>query len=158
MDGILMLRVTPILFVATSLLTLTACNTAPNAKQTGISTQSKAVEAFTDICLKTAPSFTGDAEAAKRFGIVETQDMGFTRIGFNADKSLAVQLSEKECVVTTPSQRDDSLTQQLLAAAGKVSETPTAQSVPTKVTIGGSTFLLHHDRRGGEAYVLLRQP
>lgn len=153
-----MLRVTPMLFAATSLLTLSACNTAPSAKPTGINIHSRAVEAFADICLKTAPSFTGDADAAKRFGIAETQDMGFTRIGFNADKSLAVQLSEKECVVTTPSQRDDSLTQQLLAAAGQVSQTPVAQGVPTKVTIGGSIFILHHDRRDGEAYVLLRQP
>jgi len=152
-----MLRTTPRLIACASLLALSACSTATEPQPAAALPQSRAIAAFTDICLKTAPSFAGDAEAAKRFGIDEIQDMGFTRIGFNADKSLAVQLSEKECVVTTPSQQDDSLTRQLLAVAGEYSQSPVAQGVPATVNIGGSMFILHHDRRDGEAYVLLRQ-
>ena len=98
-----------------SLLVLASCTTA--TPSVSIPVTSKAIEAFVDICLKTAPSFAGSTEAAKRFGINDLQDMGFTRIGFTADKNLAVQLSEKECVVTTPKQPDDSLPRQLLSAA-----------------------------------------
>lgn len=64
-----------------------------------------AIEAFVDICLMTAPSFAGSAEAAKRFGINDLQDMGFTRVGFTADKNLSVQLSEKEIESAYPGQQ-----------------------------------------------------
>jgi len=137
-----------------SLFVLASCTTATPTVATPVT--STAVEAFTDICLKTAPSFAGSAEAAKRFGINDLVDMGFTRIGFTADKNLSVQLSEKECVVTTPSQSDDSLTRQLLSATQAYSQTPVADRVPSKVRIGDSNFILQHDRKGGEAYVLLR--
>ena len=134
-----------------SLLVLASCSTATPSVSTPVT--SKAIEAFVDICLKTAPSFAGSAEAAKRFGINDLQDMGFTRI---ADKNLSVQLSEKECVVTTPKQPDDSLTRQLLSAAQTYSQTSLADRVPSKVRIQDNNFILQHDRNGGEAYVLLR--
>lgn len=137
-----------------SLCLLAGCATSTPIAPTPVT--SRAIEAFTDICLKTAPSFAGSAEAAKRFGIDDLQDMGFTHIGFTADKNLAVQLSEKECVVTTPNQTDDSLTRQLLSAAQPYSQTAMADRVPSKVKIQGSNFILQHDRNGGEAYVLLR--
>jgi hypothetical protein len=137
-----------------SLLLLAGC--AASTPNTPIPVKSKAIEAFTDICLKTAPSFAGSAEAAKRYGIDDLQDMGFTRIGFTADKNLAVQLSAKECVVTTPSQSDNSLTRQLLSAVQPYSQTAVADRVPSKVSLQGANFILQHDRNGGEAYVLLR--
>lgn len=137
-----------------SLLVLASCTTATPTVSTPVT--SKAIEAFVDICLKTAPSFAGSAEAAKRFGINDLQDMGFTRIGFTADKNLAVQLSEKECVVTTPMQPEDSQTRQLLSAAQTYSQTPIADRVPSKVRIQDNNFILQHDRNGGEAYVLMR--
>lgn len=137
-----------------SLLVLASCATGTPTVSTPVT--SKAIEAFVDICLKTAPSFAGSAEAAKRFGINDFLDMGFTRTGFTADKNLSVQLSEKECVVTTPNQSDDSLTRQLLSAAQAYSQTPVADRVPSKVRIQDNNFILHHDRNGGEAYVLMR--
>ncbi|MDH2078121.1 hypothetical protein LOY49_10895 [Pseudomonas atacamensis] len=137
-----------------SLFVLASCTTATPSAPTPVT--SKAIEAFIDICLKTAPSFAGSAEAAKRNGITELVDMGFTRIGFTADKNLSVQLSEKECVVATASQSDDSLTRQLLSAAQIYSQTPVADRVPSKVRIQDNNFILQHDRKGGETYVLLR--
>jgi hypothetical protein len=137
-----------------SLFVLASCTTATPTVSTPVT--SKAIEAFVDICLKTAPSFAGSAEAAKRFGINDLQDMGFMRLGFTADKNLGVQLSEKECVVTTPNQSDDSLTRQLLSAAQTYSQTPVADRVPSKVRIQDNNFILQHDRKGGETYVLLR--
>jgi len=137
-----------------SLFVLASCTTATPTASTPVT--SKAIEAFIDICLKTAPSFAGSAEAAKRFGLNDLVDMGFTRIGFTADKNLSVQLSEKECVVTTPNQPDESLTRQLLRAAQTYSQTPVAESVPSKVRIQDNNFILQHDRKGGETYVLLR--
>lgn len=137
-----------------SLLVLAGC--AASTPNTPIPVTSKAIEAFTDICLKTAPSFAGSAEAAKRYGIDDPQDMGFTRIGFTADKNLAVQLSTKECVVTTPSQPDTTLTRQLLSAVQPYSQSAVADRVPSKVSVQGTSFIIQHDRQGGEAYVLLR--
>ncbi|MFT0870075.1 hypothetical protein [Pseudomonas sp. CAM1A] len=139
-----------------SLLFLAGCAQSPSTPDAAAQPHAKAIEAFAAVCLKTAPSFDGAAEAATRAGIVELQDMGFMRMGFSADKSLAVQLSAKECVITTPNQQDDSLTGQLLAAAKPYSQSPLAASVPTKLRIQGETFILHHDRKGGEAYVLMR--
>lgn len=137
-----------------SLLVLAGC--AASIPNSPIPVTSKAIEAFTDICLKTAPSFAGSAEAAKRYGIDDLQDMGFTRIGFTADKNLAVQLSAKECVVTTPSQPDTTLTRQLLSAVQPYSQSVMADRVPSKVSVQGTSFIIQHDRQGGEAYVLLR--
>ncbi|WP_074974096.1 hypothetical protein, partial [Metapseudomonas otitidis] len=91
-------------------------------------TPSAAIQAFREICLKTAPDFSQAAEAAKALG-VGVGDMGFMMAGFKADKSLGVQIQAgKECVVTTPSQRDESLTRQLLDAARDLSSTPVAQT------------------------------
>lgn len=137
-----------------SLLVFAGC--AASTPNTPIPVTSKAIEAFTDICLKTAPSFAGSAEAAKRYGIDDLQDMGFTRIGFTTDKNLAVQLSAKECVVTTPSQPDTTLTRQLLSAVQPYSQSTVADRVPSKVSVQGTNFIIQHDRQGGEAYVLLR--
>lgn len=141
-------------FALSSLLVLTGC--AASTPNVPVPVTSKAIEAFTDICLKTAPSFAGSAEAAKRYGIDDLQDMGFTRIGFTADKNLAVQLSAKECVVTTPSQSDSTLTRQLLSAVQPYAQSAVADRVPSKVSLQGTHFILQHDRNGGEAYVLLR--
>ncbi|UXY50981.1 hypothetical protein [Pseudomonas tohonis] len=123
-----------------------ASNEAPSA----------AIQAFRDICLKSAPDFSQAAVVAKTFG-VEVTDMGFMMAGFNADKSMSVQIQAgKECAVTTPSQRDESLTRQLLDSARDLSGTPVAQFAPSTVTLGGEVFILAHDRSGGEAYVLLK--
>ncbi len=119
-------------------------------------TPSAAIQTFREICLKTAPDFSRAATAAKAVG-VEVGDMGFMVAGFKADKSLGVQIQAgKECVVTTPSQRDESLTRQLLDAARDLSSTPVAQTSPAKITLDGQVFILAHDRAGGEAYVLLK--
>lgn len=75
------------------------------------------------------------------------------------DQTLGVQVqANKECAITTPSQNDSSLTQQFLSSVGKFSSTPVAQSVPARITLEGQTFIIMHDRRGGEAYVMLKAP
>ena len=80
-------------------------------------------------------------------------------MGMNEDQSLGVQIqANKECAITTPSQNDSSLTLQFLSSAGKFSSTPLGTQVPVKITLDQQTFILMHDRRGGEAYVMLKTP
>ena len=79
---------------------------------------SPVVQAFRDICLQTAPSFAEAHSVARQHGITEMTDMGFATVGFNADKSLSIQVKvSHECVVTSEPQQDETLTRQLLTAA-----------------------------------------
>ncbi|NBF04622.1 hypothetical protein GV819_20275 [Pseudomonas sp. Fl5BN2] len=140
-----------------SLALLSACSSVPREINREPTITSPGILAFRDICLKSAPSFAGAETAARAHGIAELSDAGFAKMGMNQDQTLGVQVQlNKECAVTTPNQNDSSLTQQFLSTAGKFSSTPVAQSVPARITLDGQAFILMHDRRGGEAYVLLK--
>lgn len=118
---------------------------------------SRSIQAFRDICLHNAPDFAGSIASAKAYGITETKDLGFMTAGFSADKSMSMQLKPgKECVVTTPEQTDNSLTRQLLSAVAARANSPMPRSVPTRFVLAGQSFIVMHDRRGGEAFVLLK--
>lgn len=141
-------------YVVLSALYLAACASPQPASH---HPEAPAIGAFRDICLKTAPSFSTAEQVARLHGITELLDAGFARMGFNGDKSLGVQISEnKECVVTTPSQQADYLTAQFLQAVASAADTPAARGVPSKVQLAGQTFIVMHDRRGGEAFVVLK--
>ena len=146
-------------YLATTVLTLSACVThkpvpvseTPNAETAA------AIKAFEDVCLKTAPSFSGAAQAAGSLGITEITDAGFMKMGFNKDQSLGVQIkADKECVITTPPQRNNSLTSQFLQLIGRYSTLSPSNQVPIKASIKGVPFIFQHDRKGGEALVMLR--
>lgn len=142
-----------------ALTLLSACSSVTREIKQEPTITSAGILAFRDICLKSAPTFAGAETAARNHGISELSDAGFAKMGMNQDQTLGVQVqANKECAITTPTQNDSSLTQQFLSMAGKFSSTPLAQSVPTKITLDGQTFILMHDRRGGEAYVLLKAP
>lgn len=118
---------------------------------------SPVVQAFRDICLQTAPSFAEAHQVARQHGIAEVTDMGFATIGFNADKSLSIQVKvSRECVVTSEPQQDETLTSQLLTAAAVSAGTTVPRKVPVRMMIGGQSFILMHDREGGEAFVMLK--
>ena len=118
---------------------------------------SPVVQAFRDICLQTAPSFAEAHRVARQHGVTEMTDMGFATVGFNADKSLSIQVKvSHECVVTSEAQEDDSLTRQLLSAAAINAGTTVPRKVPVKMMIAGQPFILMHDREGGEAFVMLK--
>ncbi len=138
---------------------LTACATNPSATNSVASPTetSMAIQAFTDICLKTAPSFSGAAKAAAAYGITDIADAGFMRMGFTKDQSLGVQIKGgKECVITTADQRDRTLTKQFLQAVSQHSGSSVPQSVPVRAKIGNEVYIFQHDRKGGEAFVMLK--
>jgi hypothetical protein len=144
------------MYVVLAALILSACA----SKQT-VSAPSgenaKAIEAFEDVCLKTAPSFSDAAQAAIRLGIDDISGDNYGTYGFNKDKSMGVQIKKnEECVITTPAQQDGTLTRQLYQVVGKYAKTPLSTRVPFKVDLNGVNFVFHHDRRGGEAFVMLR--
>ena len=118
---------------------------------------SPVVQAFRDICLQTAPSFSEAHSVARQHGITEMTDMGFATVGFNADKSLSIQVKvSHECVVTSEPQQDETLTRQLLTAAAVNAGTTVPRRVPVKMMIAGQPFILTHDRQGGEAFVMMK--
>lgn len=117
---------------------------------------SKSIMAFRDICLNTAPSFSEAVSAAKAYGITDIIDMGFMKMGLSGDKSIGVQVKEnKECTITTPAEHDDLLTKQFLSVVSEYAGSPTLLTTPTKITIRNKNFTVAHDRKGGEAYVIL---
>ncbi|VXC99064.1 conserved exported hypothetical protein [Pseudomonas sp. 8Z] len=143
------------LTLLTSITLLAAC--AGLGTQPPVPVTSKAVQAFRDICLKTAPSFAEARSAARQHGIKDLTDMGFATVGFNADKSLGLQVkASHECVITTDSQQDESLTRQLLSAAAESAGTEVPRHAPAKLIIAGQPFTVMHDREGGEAFMMLK--
>ncbi len=115
-----------------------------------------ALKAFNDVCLKTAPTFANAATAAAAYGITDITDAGFSKLGFNQDHSLGVQIKEsKECVITTPEQKNPALTKLFLQQISRASGASLPKSVPVKATINGELFFFLHDRKGGETFVML---
>lgn len=120
--------------------------------------KSVAIKAFADICIKTAPSFSDAANAAKSYGIEKFDDLGFMVMGSTKDQSLSVQIQKnKECAITTETQSDKSLTQQFIQTVSESTNSEVATKVPFKAKIQNDVFIFHHDRKGGEAYVMLKQ-
>ena len=152
-------RTAPLAALLAALVLLSACSSVTRKIDPEPTITSAGILAFRDICLKSAPSFAGAESAARAHGIVELTDAGFAKMGMNQDQTLGVQVQiNKECAITTPSQNDSSLTLQFLSSVGKFSSTPVAQNVPARITLDGQSFILMHDRRGGEAYVMLKAP
>jgi len=146
-------------YVLPIVIALSACSTTKIVQndETSPGKASNAIRAFEDVCLKTAPSFSGAPKAASSFGITEIIDAGFMKMGFNKDHSLSVQIKpNKECVITTPSQHDDTLTNQFLQVISQYSGETPDNHVPTEADINGIPFMFQHDRKGGEAYVMLK--
>lgn len=143
---------------ATAMLCLLCACASNPANQGSSSNPPVAVRAFRDICLKTAPSFSQAEQEAKAYGVGELSDAGFMKLGFNRDQSLSVQVSaDKECTVTTPGKHDSNLTAHFLATISQHLGTRLPQSVPVKARIGDDIFIFHHDREGGEAFVMMKQ-
>ncbi|OLF53354.1 hypothetical protein [Pseudomonas chlororaphis] len=142
-----------------ALLLLAGCSSPPEIIDEQPAAIAEGVLAFRDICLKSAPSFAGADSAAKAYGIARLEDAGYARMGLRSDHSLGVQVQKnKQCAVTTPSQADKTLTRQFLKIAEQFSSTAVGQSLPVRIILDQQTFLLMHDRRGGEAYVMLKHP
>ncbi|MGE7955953.1 hypothetical protein ACQKQA_05010 [Pseudomonas sp. NPDC089530] len=142
-----------------ALALLAGCASPPEVIDEAPAAIAEGVLAFRDICLKSAPSFAGADTAAKGYGITRLNDAGWARMGLRPDHTLGVQVQKgKQCAVTTPAQSDPTLTRQFIKVAEQFSSTPVAHNLPLKITLDKQTYLLMHDRRGGEAYVMLKHP
>jgi hypothetical protein len=111
------------------------------------------VAAFSDICLATAPDFTDAPAAAAVYGVTDFTEVGDLKLGLRTDNAISVQLTgTSECAVTTPSRAANPRNQFLSIVPGL-----TASTLPAATTIGGSSFIIQHDRQGGEAFVMLKR-
>lgn len=147
-----------ILIIITTTAALSACSAQ---KQTTAQSQlhnTNSINAFIDICLNTAPSFSEAQNKAKEYEINEITDLGFMKMGITNDKSLSTQITEnKECVITTPNQNNSNLTKLFTKEVSRKIGSPVSKSMPFKINIENTTFIILHDRNGGEAFVILKQ-
>jgi len=117
-----------------------------------------AVAAFKDVCLRSAPSFATASAKAKRYGIKELLSFGNSAMGMTDDHSLSVEIKpNRECSVTSPNRSNPALHAQFLRAVGEFADTPQANTAgtPFQGVVKGYRFAFLHDRKGGEAYVML---
>lgn len=142
--------------IATMVPLVCAAQNPPSAQDQGGTV--KSVDAFLDICLLTAPSFSGAQDAARKYEINEIIDLGFMKMGMTKDDSLSVQINDgQKCVITTPPQYSSGLTDRFIRDVSSRLGSPLPQSTPFVVAIGTTSFIIQHDRNGGEAFVMLKQ-
>lgn len=140
-------------------LALSACvsNKAIPDRAIQTSEPNMSLMAFEEVCIKTAPSFSDAKAVAAKYGITDIEDMGFVHSGMSKDQSIGVQIKpNNECVITTPSQKAPKLTEEFLQLVSRNSNAAPSTRVPTKAQINGAIFIFHHDRNGGEAFVMLK--
>lgn len=113
----------------------------------------QAVRVFEEVCLKTAPSFSGAVQAARKAGVTNFTD-GFMTIGTTRDRRMSVQIKENsECAVTTPPQKSRFLSTQFVRTINRYAE---LRRLPSSARIKDVPFIFQHDRTGGEAFVMLK--
>jgi hypothetical protein len=141
---------------------LAACMLAASpalAQSAGIAITDRAVMAFRDACLATAPSFDKAMAAARKFGVKPQMDLGSGMVGMAPDGSFSLQVrARKECAVTAESSPGPDVAEQFLDVVAKAGGVPAASlddSGPIKLTLRGRTYVVRHDRKGGEAYVII---
>jgi len=147
------------IFFVTFLIVLSGCGKITQVKPVEPlkPVESKAINLFKAVCLDTAPSFN-KAESASSDNGINILDGGFMKLGFNGDKSLGVQIKKgKECVVTTPSYNDSSLTSNFLISVADYLGVKPAKKVPFVAKVNNTEFIFVHDRKGGEAFVMLKR-
>ena len=127
---------------------------APDVQATQPASADVAIRAFKDVCLATAPSFAGAKAAAKQFGVADIIDgIG----GMTKDGSLSIQIKlGKECATTSASRPGNATDAEFRAVIIQATGA-NVTSFPSVVVISGTQFLVQHDRKGGEAYVLLKK-
>ncbi len=142
--------------LAAYLATPQIATAAPVAAGKGIDV---AITAFKELCLRSAPSFAGASAKAKRYGITEFMPLGDATMGMSADHSISIQIEpNRECSVTSPNRPNPTLHEQFLRAVGEFADkTPQTNKAGTPFPgkIKGHPFVFQHDRKGGEAYVIL---
>lgn len=119
----------------------------------------KAVLLFRDACLATAPSFDKAMAAAKKYGVKPQMDLGASVVGMAPDGSFSLQVrGRKECAVTAEANPGPEVAAQFASVVAQVSGKSAAglsTGVPVTVTLHGQTYVVRHDRKGGEAYVIM---
>ncbi|MDQ0391776.1 hypothetical protein [Labrys monachus] len=143
-------------FAATVVL---ACALASPALASDAAVTDKALIAFRDVCLATAPSFDKAMAAARKFGVKPQMDLGAGMVGMAPGNAFSVQVrARKECAVTAESDPDPGLDAQfrgVVAEAGGLKADSLAPGRPITLTLHGRTYVVRHDRRGAEAYVII---
>lgn len=120
------------------------------------------IQAFEEICLKTAPSFSKAMVVSADYGILDFIQFGEVTIGATQDSSISLELvANKECVVSTKKLKDDNLAaqfQQKVAQftddAQDADEVSQALHAPFKAKLNGQHFVFKHNREEGETFLI----
>ncbi|MDN4592021.1 hypothetical protein DBA29_26410 [Xenophilus aerolatus] len=79
-------------------------------------------------------------------------------MGMTPDQKLGVQIKPAtECVITTPTQPGPAAAQQFGQAIARATGGRAPGRFPVAIVFNGQPFIFHHDRDGGEAFVMLKQ-
>ncbi len=121
------------------------------------------IQAFEEICLKTAPSFSKAMVVSADYGILDFIQFGEVTIGATQDSSISLELvANKECVVSTKKLKDDNLAaqfQQKVAQftddAKDADEVKQALHAPFKAKFNGQNFVFKHNQEEGETFLML---
>lgn len=130
----------------------------PGAAMAGEVTD-KAVMLFRDACLATAPAFDKALGVARKYGIKPQMDLGASLVGMAPDGSYSLQVrGKKECAVTAEKSTGPAVAEQFRSVVGAAAGMPPASvsgEGPVQITLRGQTYVVRHDRKGGEAYVIM---
>ncbi|WP_413988717.1 hypothetical protein ACMDCR_22250 [Labrys okinawensis] len=136
-----------------------ACATLLPAPAHAQAVTDKAVLLFRDACLDTAPSFDKAMAAAKKYGVKPQMDLGASVVGMAPDGSFSLQVrGKKECAVTAEASPGPEVAAQFASLVAQASGKPAAglsTGAPVTITLHGQTYVVRHDRKGGEAYVIM---
>jgi hypothetical protein len=127
----------------------TAYAQAPNPQLTAV--------AFVEICMKTAPTFAGAPDVAKRYGIGKFTETANGKLGVSGDETLIVQVQEgKECVVDMPPIPTNAFPLLFTSEVGKFIRQALPPSVPFRAKVGDTEFIFNYESRGFHRLLMLK--
>lgn len=144
---------------AASLMLGSAAGLSASSPATAGDITDKAVMLFREACLATAPAFDKAMTVAKKHGIKPQMDLGASLVGMAPDGSYSLQVrGKKECAVTAEKSAGPAVAEQFRNVVGAAAGVPAASLAsegPIQITMRGQTYVVRHDRKGGEAYVIM---
>lgn len=144
----------------TSNLTSAKNSTNTNSKISSTSSTVSVIQAFEEICLKTAPSFSKAMVVSADYGILDFIQFGEVLIGATEDSNISLELiANKECVVSSKKLKDDQLVEQFQQKVAQLSDEeqnlqPVSKDLhlPFVVKLNGQHFVFQHSREEGETF------
>lgn len=136
---------------------ISTCTTAaPVSNQHDLT--SNALAAFERICLETAPNFAAAEKIAlDNYGIKDFKTEMLDIKQGESNQGYSVNFKEGlSCSVIYASQKDDTITSRFLTLVQKYAKQGIIREEPATIRIEGKTFMVMHERKNAEMFILLK--